>query len=175
MVLFNKLYFTLLFPKSIKFIISGQICSCCFHSCLRLRGGIWLWSESLQVAAAFQSDTYNHVEFRSINRSNAIDRRSPALPAALVAGVLAQTRPTEEQEEKRQRGGQRRGRAEHVCVAAHFASSPGKLRENPPPLFPTTCRCFHVPPVRSASSTRSRLVLFPGGSEEFQALWWNSV
>lgn len=49
---------------------------------------------------------------------------SPALPAALVAGVLAEGDPPEEQQ--RQQGGHRR--AGHVDVAAHFASSGVKLR-----------------------------------------------
>lgn len=51
------------------------------------------------------------------------ERGSPALPAALVAGVLAERTPPQEQ--KRQQGRQRR--PEHVHVAAHFASSGVKL------------------------------------------------
>lgn len=70
---------------------------------------------------------------------------SPALPAALVAGVLAEGGPPQEQQ--RQQGGQ--PRPEHVDVAAHFASSGVKLRSSPPPWLQLR-NVSMCPRVRSA-------------------------
>lgn len=58
---------------------------------------------------------------------------SPALPAALVAWILADSDPTEQHQRQQQQWGQHRG--EHVDLSAHFNSSRVKPWWSPPPCL----------------------------------------